>query len=132
MGGGVLSHNRLAGLAPCDPEPAWQQTDAFHSPPCRPTQVTLFALGAWQACGMIAYALLTQLGSQQLRSSYVRLPAVGIVPVSGVLAAAASGALCATWAVWHNAVWSWPLQVLMLSQLQGGGARPYPDFCGAG
>jgi hypothetical protein len=77
-------------------------------------QVTFFALGAWQASGIIAYALLTQLGSQQLRSSYVRLPAVGVVPVSGVLAASASGALCATWAIWHNAVWSWPLQVLRL------------------
>ena len=60
---------------------------------------------------MIAYAALTQISSQQWRSSYVRLPAVGLVPANGVIAGLLAGGLCVTWAVWHNAIWSWPLQV---------------------
>jgi hypothetical protein len=35
-------------------------------------QVTLFALGAWQACGLVAYAALQQLCSAQWRAAYVR------------------------------------------------------------
>lgn len=76
-----------------------------------PLQVGLFALGAWQACGMVLYSALQQLSSPQWRAAQLRLPGAGLVPVNGVLATAAGATLCAVWAVWHNAPWSWPLQV---------------------
>lgn len=76
-----------------------------------PLQVTLFALGAWQAVSMITFAALNHVSGQRWRSTYLRLPVVGVAPVNGVLAATLGGCLCITWAAWHNAVWSWPLQV---------------------
>ncbi|KAL4438186.1 hypothetical protein ABPG77_010547 [Micractinium sp. CCAP 211/92] len=75
--------------------------------------VGLFALGAWQACGMVIYSALQQLSSPQWRAAQLRLPGAGLVPVNGVLATAAGATLCAVWAVWHNAPWSWPLQDAM-------------------
>ena len=90
-----------------------------HPPPthaCLPAcccrlQVGMFALGAWQACGTVLFSALQHASSSQWRGTYLRLPLAGLVPANGVAATAAAGALCATWAVWHNAVWSWPLQV---------------------
>jgi hypothetical protein len=76
-----------------------------------PLQVTLFALGAWQAVSIITFAVLNHVSGQRWRSTYLRLPVVGVAPVNGVLAATLGGCLCITWAAWHNAVWSWPLQV---------------------
>lgn len=75
--------------------------------------VGMFTLGAWQATGMVAFSALQHFTSQQCRASHMRLPWAGVVPVNGVLATAGGGALCAVWAVWHNAPWSWPLQDIM-------------------
>ncbi|PSC70351.1 signal peptide peptidase-like 3 [Micractinium conductrix] len=75
--------------------------------------VTLFALGAWQACGLVFFSLLQQASSPRWRAAYVRLPWTGLVPANGVLATAAGSALCATWAAFHDEAWSWPLQDLM-------------------
>ena len=74
-------------------------------------QVGLFAIGAWQAVGMVLFSLLQRVCSPQWRAVHVRLPALGTLPLNGVLAAGASGALCATWAAQYNAPWTWPLQV---------------------
>lgn len=72
----------------------------------------LFALGAWQACGMVFHALLQRACGPHWRALHVQLPrGVGVVPVTGLLAGAAGGALCATWALFHNEPWTWPLQV---------------------
>lgn len=89
--------------------------------------MTLFALGAWQACGMVFFSALQQLSSPQCRGAQLRLPGAGLVPANGVLAAAAGGALCAVWAVWHNAPWSWPLQVGF--RRRAGGASQLPCSC---
>ena len=78
---------------------------------CCRLQVGMFALGAWQACGIVLFSALQHTSSAQWRGTYRRLPLAGRVPANGVAATAVAGALCATWAVWHNAVWSWPLQV---------------------
>ncbi|KAL4448488.1 hypothetical protein ABPG75_005707 [Micractinium tetrahymenae] len=75
--------------------------------------VSMFALGAWQACSMVLFSALQQLSSPQWRAAHLRLPWAGLVPANGVLAAAVAGLLCAIWAVWHNAPWSWPLQDAM-------------------
>jgi hypothetical protein len=90
--------------------------DQLTAPPCFP-QVGLFAIGAWQAVGMVFYSLLQRCCGPQWRAAHVRLPALGTLPLNGVLATAAAGALCATWAAAYNASWSWPLQVCWLASL---------------
>lgn len=87
----------------------------------------MFGLGAWQAVSMVLFSALQHFSGAQWRSTFVRLPAgLGLVPLNGLLAGGAGGAVCATWAAWHNAVWSWPLQVRCRALLGAGrkaGAR---------
>ena len=94
-----------------------------HAPLCSHApallQVGLFALGAWQACGLVLYSGLQQISSVQWRGAHLRLPWLGLLPVNGVLAGLAAGGICVTWAIWHNAVWSWPLQVGAAAWLPG-------------
>lgn len=75
---------------------------------------------------MVLFSLLQRCCGPQWRVVHVRLPALGTLPLNGVLAATVAGALCATWAAQYNAPWSWPLQV------RGGTAQidgPHPWHC---